>query len=137
MGTVLDGVAPRQKKKENPFFFLACERGPVFLAAHATSAFNEKPIGHFRDCAVSTGPCAGLVPHACMLCTCCTIDTESEAKRNNIISELATFRITKAKAKLQFGVKYLCGHKCERSSVRLTSIRKRKRRDIYGELISL
>ena len=48
-------------------------------------------------------------------CVCYTIDTEVKAKRNNMISKLITFRITKAK--LQFGVKYLCGHECERSSV--------------------
>ena len=30
----------------------------------------------------------------------------------NMVQELITFRITKAK----FGVKYLCGHECERSS---------------------
>ena len=29
-----------------------------------------------------------------------TIDTEIKAKRNNMISELITFRITKAKAKV-------------------------------------
>ena len=39
-----------------------------------------------------------------------TIDTEITAKRKNIISELITFGITKAKAKLKFGVKYLCNH---------------------------
>ena len=38
-------------------------------------------------------------------------------KRNNIISEFITFRITKAKAKVKFGVRYLCGPECERSSV--------------------
>ena len=37
-----------------------------------------------------------------------TIDTETKAKRNNMISELITFRITKAKAKWNFGVKCLC-----------------------------
>ena len=46
-----------------------------------------------------------------------TIDTEIIAKRSNMISELITFRITKAKAKVKFGVKYLCGDKCTRSSV--------------------
>ena len=60
---------------------------------------------------------------------------ESEAK--NMISELVAFRITKAKAKVKFGVKYLCGHECERSSVQLISIRKRKRKTIFGELISV
>ena len=47
-----------------------------------------------------------------------------------MISELITFRITKAKAKVKFGVKYLCGHECEISSVQLISIRKRKRKNI-------
>ena len=46
-----------------------------------------------------------------------TIDTEIKAKRNNIISELITFRIAKAKANVKFGVKPLCKHQCERSSV--------------------
>ena len=47
-----------------------------------------------------------------------------------IVSELITFRITKAKVK--FGVNYLCGHECERSFVQLISIRKRNRRYIVG-----
>ena len=64
-------------------------------------------------------------------------DTEIKAKQNNMMSEIITFRITKAKAKVKFGVKYLCGHKCKRSSVQLISIRKRKRKNIFGELISL
>ena len=55
-----------------------------------------------------------------------TIDTEIKAKRNNMISELITFRITKAKEKVNFGVKYLYGHQFERSSVQLISIRRRK-----------
>ena len=66
-----------------------------------------------------------------------TIDTEIKAKRNNMISELITFRITKAKAKVKFGVKYLYGYQFERSSLQLISIRKRKRENIFGELISL
>ena len=45
-----------------------------------------------------------------------TIDTEIKAKRNNMISELIIFRITKAKAKVKFGVRYLCRHECQRSS---------------------
>ena len=64
-----------------------------------------------------------------------TIETEIEAKRNNMISELIIFRITKAKANVKFGVKYLCGHACERSSVQSISIRKRKQKHIFGELI--
>ena len=63
-----------------------------------------------------------------------TIDTEIKAKRNNIISELITFRVTKAKVK--FGVKCLCAHECERSSAQVISIRKRKRQNIW-ELITL
>ena len=39
-----------------------------------------------------------------------TIDTEIKAKRNKNISELVTFRITNAKAKVNFGVKHLCKH---------------------------
>ena len=39
------------------------------------------------------------------------------AKPNNMISELITFRNTKAKVKVKFGVKCLCEHECERSSV--------------------
>ena len=35
------------------------------------------------------------------------IDTESKAKRHNMISELTSFRSTKAKATVNFGVKYL------------------------------
>ena len=66
-----------------------------------------------------------------------TIDTEIKAKRNNIFSELITCRITKAKAKVKFGLRYLYKHECERSSVQLISIRKRKRRNIFRELISL
>ena len=50
---------------------------------------------------------------------------------------MLTFGITKAKAKLKFGVRHLCKHDCERSSVQLISIRKRKRINILGELISL
>ena len=46
-----------------------------------------------------------------------TIDTGTKAKRNNMISELMTFRVTKAKAKLDFGVKYLCEYEYERASV--------------------
>ena len=46
-----------------------------------------------------------------------TIDTESNAKRNNTISELLSFRITKAKAKVKFGVKYPCKYEREGSSV--------------------
>ena len=37
-----------------------------------------------------------------------TIDPGIKTKRNNIISDLITFRITKATAKIKFGVKYLC-----------------------------
>ena len=52
-----------------------------------------------------------------------------------MISEL--IRITKVKANVKFGVNCLCGHECERSSVQLISIRKRKRKHIFGELMSL
>ena len=66
-----------------------------------------------------------------------TIDKETKAKRDTTISELTTIRITKAKAKVKFGVTNLCGHECERSSVQLISLRKRKRQNIFGKLISL
>ena len=50
--------------------------------------------------------------------SCCTsVLLEIKAKRNDIISELITFRNTKAKAKVKFAGKYLCKHECERSSV--------------------
>ena len=61
-----------------------------------------------------------------------TIDTKIKAKRNNMISKLITFRTTKAKAKGKFGVKYLCGHECERSSVQFISIRTRKCFFVWG-----
>ena len=44
-------------------------------------------------------------------------NTEIKAKRKNMISELITFWITKAKAKVKFGVKSLCEHECKVSSV--------------------
>ena len=46
-----------------------------------------------------------------------TIDADMKAKRNNMISELITLRITKAKAKVKFGARYLCVPECEKSSV--------------------
>ena len=49
-----------------------------------------------------------------------------------MISELIAFRITKAKVK--FGVKYRCGHECERSSVQAISIRKRKRQKSFRRI---
>ena len=61
-----------------------------------------------------------------------TIDTEIRAKRNNIISELIAFRITKAKAKVKFGVKYLCKHQCGRSSVPININTKRESDKIFG-----
>ena len=61
-----------------------------------------------------------------------TIDTEIKAKRNNIISELITFRITKAKAKVKFGVRYLCGPKCEKSSVPINIDTKAKAKKYFG-----
>ena len=48
-----------------------------------------------------------------------------------MISELITFRITKAKAKVKFRVKCLRGHECQRSSVQLISIRKAKAKKYY------
>ena len=52
-------------------------------------------------------------PH--MLCT----DFQTgllPAQSSHIIWMKKHFRITKAKAKAMFGLKYLCGHECERSS---------------------
>ena len=86
---------------------------------------------------VPTGPLLATEGFIVMLLPDLTIDTEIKAKRNNMISELIALRITKAKAKAKFGAKYLCGHDCERSSVQLISIRKRKQKHIFGELISL
>ena len=60
---------------------------------------------------------------------------QSEAKQYDF--RINYLQITKAKAKVKFGAKYLCGHKCERSSIQLISIRKRKRKNIVRELISL
>ena len=54
-------------------------------------------------------------------------DRENKAKRNNMTSKLIPFRFAKAKMKVKFGVKYLCGHKCEWSSVQVISIRERKK----------
>ena len=48
---------------------------------------------------------------------CIFLDTDIKAKRDNMISELFTFRIAKAKANAKFGAKYLLEHECERSSV--------------------
>ena len=61
-----------------------------------------------------------------------TIDTEIKAKRNKIISELITFRFTKTKAKVKFGVKYLCGHKGERSAVPINIDTKAKAKTYFG-----
>ena len=66
-----------------------------------------------------------------------TIDTEIKAKRNNTISELITHLITKAKAKVKFGVKCLCEHECETSSVPININTIAKVTKYLGELISL
>ena len=55
-----------------------------------------------------------------------------KAKRNNVLSGLITFRITKAKAKAKFGEKYLCGHECERSSVLIDINTKAKTTKYFG-----
>ena len=60
-----------------------------------------------------------------------------QAKRNNTVSELMTFRITKAKAKTKSGVKYPCEHECERSSVPININTKAKATMLGGELLSL
>ena len=46
-------------------------------------------------------------------------------------SELITFRITKAKAKAKFWVKYLCKHQCQRSSVPININTKAKARTYF------
>ena len=53
--------------------------------------------------------------------------------------EKFTPKLVKAKANVRFGVKYLCGHECERSSVQLISKAKAKEYywGIYFTLISL
>ena len=66
-----------------------------------------------------------------------TTDTEINAKRNNIIPELITFRNAKAKAKVKFGVKHLCKHECERSSVPININTSESDNIFLGELISL
>ena len=48
-----------------------------------------------------------------------------------MISELITFRITKAKAKVEFRVMSLCGHDCERSSVPININAKAKATKYY------
>ena len=81
-----------------------------------------------------------LTKHQCLhkLFEIITIDTEIKAKRNNIISELVTFRITKAfssEIEIQGWSIYVDIY-AKDHAVRLTSIRKRKRRNIFGEFIS-
>ena len=66
-----------------------------------------------------------------------TIDKEIKAKRNNMISELITLRITKAKAKVKFGVKYLRGHECKRSSVQLISINSKAKAKEYFRIAEI
>ena len=63
-----------------------------------------------------------------------TIDTEIKAKRNNMIFELISFRITKAKAKVKFGVEYLCERECERSSVPININTKAKATHYLGRI---
>ena len=62
----------------------------------------------------------------------CTINTEIKAKRNNMISKLISFRITKAKAKAKFWVKCLCKYQRERSSVPVSIHTKAKANNIFG-----
>ena len=64
-----------------------------------------------------------------------TIDTEIKAKRNNIISELVTFRTTTAKAKIK--LKYLCGHKCKRSSAHPININTKSKSKKYFRGINI
>ena len=52
----------------------------------------------------------------------------------NIISELMTFGITKAKVNVKFGVKYLCEPECERSSVAITINTRTKTTKYLGKI---
>ena len=106
------------------------------MATQYGCATAEVQSGHTsHTIAVEQSPELSAQAHGFLTCT--TIDTEIKAKRNNMISELLTFRITKANAKAKCEVKYQCGRECERSSAQLISIRKRERRNMFGELISL
>ena len=49
-----------------------------------------------------------------------------------MISEIITFRVTKAKAEVKFGVKYLCEHERERSSVPINTSMKAKATKYLG-----
>ena len=62
------------------------------------------------------------------------IDTDMQAKRNTIISKLITFRTTKAKTKVNFGVNCLCEHDCETSSVPINVNTKAKATKYLGGL---
>ena len=62
------------------------------------------------------------------------IDTEIKAKRSNLISDLITFRITKAKAKVKCGVGYLCGPECGKSSVPININTQAKADKYFGEI---
>ena len=59
-----------------------------------------------------------------------TIDTEIKAKRNHIISELITFRITKAKVKVKFGGSIYANINAKDHLSQLISTQKRKRQNI-------
>ena len=138
-------------KIEVPFSWMACLRlvGHNYPAPGASASWNlsEKPRIRWGYTVRSPSRSAfSRAPQKLVLVDFgreeysyqrSTIDTEIKAKRNNMISEWVTFRLTKAKSKVKFGVKYLCEHECERSSVRLISIWKRKRKDIFKKLISL
>ena len=108
------------------------------------SGKNRRPANSLKDVRLSCGLELKVPVYKVPICqpssftyTLDTIDTEIPAKRNNMISESITFRITKLKAKLKFGVRYLCGPECENHLSKLRSIGKWKRTNILGELISL
>ena len=59
---------------------------------------------HFPRCPLRGFQPSGSYPPATDKRKGLTIDTEINAKRNNMISELMTFRLTKAKVKVKFRV---------------------------------
>ena len=65
------------------------------------------------------------------------IDAKIKAKWNKMISELITFRITKAKAKVKFGVKESMRTRMRKIICFNNINTKWKRNNNFGELISL
>ena len=101
---------------------------------------EEVPEAKVQATHMSKNPKTPL-PHACMSSRPHRMQpriplTDIIAKRSNTISELITFRIAKAKAKVKFGVKYLCKHECERSSVPINISTKAKATIYLGQMLS-